>query len=114
MQSLSQLELDTMRSTLGAVLTTDVEVWRRTTINDPGGGQLDTWAKVHDYKALFYGNTGVERQTPTGVVLTIMDFTFYFAVGSDINQQDHLKVGVRTFNVERVGGATDGIQIGLL
>jgi len=103
-----------MRSTLNAVLTTNVEVWRRTSTVDPGGGEIDTWSKVHDYKGLFYGNAGVERQTPNGVVLTIMDFTFTFPVGSDIHQQDHLIVGIRTFNVERVGGSTDGIQVGLL
>ena len=113
MDSISDLELESMRSTLSDVLTTDVEVYRRTSTVDPGGGSIDTWTKVHDYKCLFYGTAGVERQTPNSVVLTVTDFTFTFAIDADINQQDHLVVGVRTFNVESVGGATDGIAIGL-
>jgi hypothetical protein len=119
MQPLSQLELDTMRSTLNAVLTTDVEVWRRTSTVDPGGGEIDTWSKVHDYKCLFYsgstqGRGGSEQATNNNIIITTTDFVFYFPVDSDIHRQDHLMIGVRTFNVEQVGGGTDGILIGLL
>jgi len=103
-----------MRAHLLAVLTTPVAVWRRTTTNDPGGGPIDTWSKVHDYKCLYYGNAGQERQTVNNIVVTITDFTFTFPIDADINQQDHLVADGRTFNVERVGGATDGIWIGLL
>ena len=114
MMPIARGELLGMRDTLESVFTTPVEVWRRTSTVDPGGGEIDTWSKVHDYKCLFYGNAGVERQNQIGIIQTITDFTLYFKVDADIHQQDHLKINNRTFNVERVGGATDEIQIGLL
>jgi hypothetical protein len=114
MTPLSSKELQGMRETLADTFTTLVEIWRRTTVSDPGGGQTDTWAKVHTYPTQFYGTGGNERQLPGNIVETIGDFTFYFAVDADIHQQDHIVYGDRTFNVERVGGATDALFIGLL
>lgn len=113
MQPLTLNELKGMRETVGSVMTTPVEVWRRATVSDPGGGQTDTWSKAHDYKCLYYGNAGKERLTTSGIIETIADFSFTFAYDADIHQQDRLKFDGRTFEVVTVGGATNEIDTDL-
>ena len=114
MQPLTSGELEGMQQTLQDTFTTLVAIWRRTTVSDPGGGQTDTWSKVHEYHTMFYGNAGTERQLPGNIIETISEFTFFFAPDADIKREDHVLYKDRTFNVERVGGQTDELTVGIL
>lgn len=106
-----------MRDTVASLFTSIVEVWRRVSLPDPGGGTTDTYSMVHTYKCEFHGAAGTpEMSLPSpGVIVVSQNYTFRFDRLADIKLEDRLKApDGRVFEVKDTSDATEELQISLI
>ena len=119
MRALSALELQSMQETVKGIFTAAFQVWRRTSVTDPGGGQTDVYALHSTVYGLYYPNSGstASSERPlqlSNQVFTSEDYTIYFPARTDVRHEDRVVVEGMTLEVVEIGQTTVGLEIQML
>src|SRR5215210_1937858 len=119
MRPLSALEIQGMQNTVAGIFTAEIQVWRRTHVTDPGGGQTDTYGLHSTVYGMYYPNSGgvASNERPLDMsnqVFTTEDYTLYFPARTDIQHEDRLVVEDLTLEVKSIGQTTIGLEIQML
>jgi hypothetical protein len=105
-----------MQDTVKGIFTAEFQVWRRTHITDPGGGQSDTYALHSTVWGMYYPGAGSNALTErplemSNQIFTAEDYTLHFPVRTDIEHEDRLVVEGMTLEVKTIGQTTVGLEI---
>jgi hypothetical protein len=94
------------RQAIEQMMTSTADVYRKGTITDDAGGQVDTYTVVGTYPCLFeaYPIRPIENESEP-MVRAIVTWQFIFPLDVSIRETDRIHVGSRVFEVisQRVG-----------
>ncbi|MDX3689947.1 head-tail adaptor protein [Streptomyces europaeiscabiei] len=85
-------------SRVGHLLNRKVQVWRETSVDDGGGGQVKTWVHLSTPRARKSQPTARER-TVADQAGAELDETWYFDPGTDVRRRDQLRPPGRVLKV---------------